>query len=86
VLFSYGPNKAFLVADSCRTTDRNGNIISEDFTKDTIGNYLHTLRNKQEKLVKDLFFLHVSKAHTNKFDIFRQCMHIVYPVTCLEPR
>jgi hypothetical protein len=34
----------------------NGNIISEDFTKDTIENYLHMLRNKPEKLVKDSFF------------------------------
>ena len=34
VLFSYGPNKAFLVPDSCRVTERNGNRISADVTND----------------------------------------------------
>jgi hypothetical protein len=34
VLFSYGPNKAFLVSDSCRVTERNGNRISADVTND----------------------------------------------------
>ena len=38
VLFSHGPNKAFLVPDSCRPTERNSNIISADFTEDTIEN------------------------------------------------
>ena len=56
VSFSHGPNKAFLVSDACRTTERNGNILSEDFPKDTIENYLHMLPNKPEKLVKDSFF------------------------------
>jgi len=27
VLFSHGPNKEFLVPDSCRVTERNGNSI-----------------------------------------------------------
>ena len=27
MLFSHGPNKAFLVPDSCRVTERNGNNI-----------------------------------------------------------
>ena len=40
MLFSQGPNQAFLVPDLCRATERNGNsIISVDFTEDTIGNY-----------------------------------------------
>ena len=30
MLFSHGPNKAFLVPDSCRATKRNGNSISSD--------------------------------------------------------
>ena len=30
MLFSHGPNKAFLVPDSCRATERNGNSISAD--------------------------------------------------------
>jgi len=34
----HGPNKAFLVPDSCRVTGRNGNSISADVIDDTIGN------------------------------------------------
>jgi hypothetical protein len=34
VLFSHGPNKAFLVPDSCRATERNGNSIRADVTDD----------------------------------------------------
>jgi len=36
VLFSNGPNKAFLVPDSCRATERNGNSIRAEVTYDTI--------------------------------------------------
>jgi len=32
VLFRLGPNKAFLLPDSCRVTERNGNSISADVT------------------------------------------------------
>jgi hypothetical protein len=32
-LFSYGPNKAFLVPDSSTQTERNGNRISADVTE-----------------------------------------------------
>jgi len=39
VLFSHGPNKEFLVPDSYRATERNGNNISADVTDDTIENY-----------------------------------------------
>ena len=39
MLFSHGPNKAFLVFDSCRVPVRNGNSISADFTEDIIENY-----------------------------------------------
>jgi hypothetical protein len=38
VLFSHGPNKAFLLPDSCRGTERNGNSISADVTDDAIEN------------------------------------------------
>jgi len=38
LLFSHGPNKAFLVPDSCRVTERNGNSISTDVTDDAIEN------------------------------------------------
>ena len=38
MLLGHGPNKAFLVLDSCRTTERNGNSISADITDDTIEN------------------------------------------------
>jgi hypothetical protein len=31
-------NKAFLVSDSCRATERNGNSMSTDVTQDTIEN------------------------------------------------
>ena len=34
MLFSRGPNKAFLIPDSCRATERNGNSISADVTDD----------------------------------------------------
>ena len=34
----HGPNKAFLVPDSCRATERKGNSISGDVTDDTIEN------------------------------------------------
>jgi hypothetical protein len=36
VLFSHGPNKAFLAPDSCRATERNSNSISDDVTDDAI--------------------------------------------------
>jgi hypothetical protein len=39
VLFSHGPNKAFLVPDLSRATERNGNSISADVTDDTIKNH-----------------------------------------------
>ena len=32
MLFSNGPSKAFLVPDSCRATERNGNSINADVT------------------------------------------------------
>jgi hypothetical protein len=38
VLFSHGPNKAFLVPDSCGATERNGNSKHTDVTDDTIEN------------------------------------------------
>ena len=38
VLFSHRPNKAFLVPDSCRETERNGNSVSADVRYDTIEN------------------------------------------------
>jgi hypothetical protein len=41
VLFSNGPNKAFLVPDSCRATVRNGFSIHVDVTDDTIENNLN---------------------------------------------
>ena len=36
MLFSHGPNKAFLVPDACRATERNGNSISAGVTDDAI--------------------------------------------------
>ena len=38
MLLSHGPYKAFLVPDSCRVTERNGNSISAVVTDDTIEN------------------------------------------------
>jgi hypothetical protein len=38
VRISHKPYKAFLVPDSCRVTERNGNSISDDITDDTIEN------------------------------------------------
>ena len=38
MLFSHGPNKEFLVPDSCRVTERNGNSIRADFTENIIEN------------------------------------------------
>ena len=35
MLLSHGPNKAFLVPDSCRVKIRHGNIISTDVIEDT---------------------------------------------------
>ena len=34
MLLGPGPNKAFLVPDSCRAIERNGNSISTDVTDD----------------------------------------------------
>jgi len=39
VIFSYRPNQAFMIPDSCRVTERNGYSISADVTDDTIENY-----------------------------------------------
>jgi len=36
MLFSHGQNKAFLVPDSCRATERNGSSIRADITDYTI--------------------------------------------------
>jgi len=36
VLFSHEPNKVFLVPDSCRAAERNGNSISDVVIDDTI--------------------------------------------------
>ena len=38
MLISLGPKIAFLVPDSCRVTERNGNRISADITDDIIEN------------------------------------------------
>ena len=38
MLFSHGPNKAFLVPDSYRATEWNGNRISADVTDGAIKN------------------------------------------------
>jgi len=38
VLFSHGPYKALLIHHSCRSTIRNDNSISADYTEDTIQN------------------------------------------------
>ena len=35
MLLGYGPNKAFLLPDSCGVAERNGNSISSDVTDDT---------------------------------------------------
>ena len=43
MLLGHGPNKVFLVPDSCRATERNGNSISSDFTDDTIETIRTTL-------------------------------------------
>jgi hypothetical protein len=46
VLISHGSKKAFLVPDSCRATERNGNSTSADITEDTFENdffYLTTV-------------------------------------------
>jgi len=42
VVFSHGPNKTFLVSDSCRATVRNGTNISADLTEDTIEKFIIT--------------------------------------------
>jgi hypothetical protein len=44
-LFCHVPYKAFLVPDSCRATERNGNSISTDITEDTNGveNFLNSV-------------------------------------------
>ena len=34
MLLGHGPNQAFLVVDSCRTTERNDNSINTDVTAD----------------------------------------------------
>ena len=39
MLFSDGPDKAFLVPDLCRVTEGSGNSINADLTDDTIYNY-----------------------------------------------
>ena len=41
MLFSNGPDKAFLVPDPCRATERNGNSTSANVTDDIIENDLN---------------------------------------------
>ena len=41
MLLGHEPYKTFLVPDSCRATERNGNSISTDVTDDTIENDLN---------------------------------------------
>ena len=38
MLLGHGPNKIFLVPNSCRATERHGDSISADVTDDTIEN------------------------------------------------
>ena len=38
MLLGHGPNKIFLVPNSCRETERNGDSISAAVTDDTIEN------------------------------------------------
>ena len=38
VLLGHGPNKAFLIPDSYRVTERNSDTIRADVTDDTIEN------------------------------------------------
>jgi hypothetical protein len=38
MLLGHGPNKAFLVPDSCRATERNGNSKSADVKDDIVEN------------------------------------------------
>ena len=42
MLLGHGPNKAFLVPDSCRVTERNGNSISTDIIDDACFRYFQT--------------------------------------------
>ena len=41
MLLGHGTNQAFLVPDSSRATERNGNSISADVTDDTIENHFN---------------------------------------------
>jgi hypothetical protein len=57
VLIGHGPNKAFLVPDSCRVTERNGNSISIDVTEDTIETSLWQLFSDNLAGVLDFLIL-----------------------------
>ena len=63
MLLGYGPNKVFLVADSCGATERNCNRVSSDITDDTIEN--NTVVSNHFHSVKILLF---SSARSRNFD------------------
>ena len=50
MLLGYGPNKVFLVADSCGATEINSNSVSSDVTDDTtenntvVSNHFHSVK------------------------------------------
>ena len=69
-LFSHGPNKAFLVPDSCRPTVRNGSYINVDVTDYIIG--LH------KKEVVSTLFRQYGKSF-GRFDIIglKPCTYII---------
>ena len=57
MLISLGPNKAFLVSDSCRATERNGNRISADITDDIIENDQNDTCFSNLTIVLDFFYI-----------------------------
>ena len=57
MLFSHGPNKAFLVPDPCRAMVKKGNSTNKEFTEDTIENIrMRSFQIFSDNLVVDWTF------------------------------
>jgi hypothetical protein len=88
VLLCHGLNKAFLVPDSCRATEGNGNSISGDITDDTVEKRLeqHLFQLFLDNLAVVLDFMILQDIHnicTFSLNIKLICTHCESSLFCL---
>jgi hypothetical protein len=79
VLIIHGPNKAFLVLDSCRAPERNGKSISSDVTDDAIENDKNDACISNFQTIWQLFFVILQDKHNIRtLSLNRQLIYTRY--------